>query len=58
VGGAVALRRKAVQSSVPVQHAVVQKQHGAGERAQLRARQAAQVRCAARVHVPGGPGRL
>jgi len=58
VGGAVALRGETVRAPLPVQHPVVQRQDGAGERAQLRARQAAQVRRAARVHVPDGPGRL
>lgn len=56
VGRAVALRRKAVRAPVPVHHPVVQGQYGAGRRARLRARQAAQVRRAARVHVPDGPG--
>lgn len=56
MGRAVALCREAVRAPVPVHHPVVQGQHGAGRRARLRARQAAQVRRAARVHVPDGPG--
>lgn len=56
MGRAVALCREAVRAPVPVHHPVVQGQCGAGRRARLRARQAAQVRRAARVHVPDGPG--
>lgn len=58
VGGAVALRRKAVRPPVLVQHHVVQGQDRSGKRAELRARQTAQVRRPARVHVPHGAGRL
>lgn len=58
VGGAVTLRRETFQPPLLVQHPIVQKQDGTGERAQLRARQTAQIRRPARVHVPHGPGRL
>lgn len=58
MGGAVALRRETIQPPVLVQHPVIPGQDGTGERAQLRARQTAQVRCPVGVHVPYGPGRL
>jgi len=56
VGRAAALRRKTVQPPLPVQHPVVPRHDRAGQRAQLRARQTAQVRRPAGVHVPDGPG--